>query len=35
MRNIKSIFTMNRGNIIFWGIIILFNLAGFILEMGK
>lgn len=35
MENIQSIFTMSRGNIIFWGIIILLNLTGFILEMGK
>jgi len=35
MENINSIFTMSRENIIFWGFIILLNLAGFILEMEK
>jgi len=35
MKSINSIFTMNSGNIIFWGFIILLNLAGFILEMEK
>jgi hypothetical protein len=35
MASINSIFTMNRGNIIFWGIIILLNLVGFILDVEK
>lgn len=35
MENIQSIFIMNRGNIIFWGFIILLNLVGFILDVEK
>ena len=33
--NIGSLFTMNRGNIIFWGFVIILNLVGFILDMEK